>query len=181
MNLPNIISLARLMAVPFAVLLILNGLYAAAFWLFVAAGVSDAIDGFLAKRLGQSSALGAYLDPIADKALLVAVYVSLGHAGHLPLWLVILVVFRDVVIVGGVLLLHITRESVRMGPLMVSKINTAVQIALIAAALGELGLDIDTGPLVPALIYLAGATTLLSGAAYVISWGRQISSEGPPR
>ena len=176
MSLPNLISLARLMAVPFAVYFILHGFWSAAFWLFVAAGVSDAIDGFLAKRLGQTSSVGAYLDPLADKALLVAVYVALGHAGHLPLWLVILVVFRDIVIVGGVLLLHITRASVSMRPLMVSKVNTAVQIVLVVAALGEKGLGIDAGLLVPALIYITGATTLASGAAYVVNWGREEAS-----
>ena len=173
MNLPNLISLARLMAVPFAVYLILHQAYTAAFWLFVAAGVSDAIDGYLAKRLGQSSTLGAYLDPLADKALLVAVYVTLGHEGRIALWLVILVVFRDVIIIGGVLLQHIARGSVSMKPLMISKINTTVQIALVAATLAELGLD--GGPLVPFLFYLTAATTLASGAAYVVNWGRQES------
>lgn len=160
------------MAVPFAVYFILNGSFTVAFWLFVAAGVSDAVDGYLAKRLGQSSALGAYLDPLADKALLVAVYVALGHAGYLPLWLVILVVFRDVVIVGGVLLLHLTRESVRMRPLTISKINTAVQIAMVAVILAEQGLGLDGGLLVTALVYATGATTLASGGTYIVTWGR---------
>jgi cardiolipin synthase len=172
-NIPNLISLARLMAVPFAVYLILHQAYAAAFWLFVAAGVSDAIDGYLAKRLNQVSALGAYLDPIADKALLVAVYVTLGHEGKLALWLVILVVFRDVVIVGGVLLLHIMRDGVKMKPLMISKVNTTVQIALVAVALAELGLGFKGELLVPTLCYLVAATTLASGAAYVVNWGRE--------
>jgi cardiolipin synthase len=172
-NIPNLISLGRLMAVPFAVYLILHQAYAAAFWLFVAAGVSDAVDGYIAKTFNQSSALGAYLDPIADKALLVAVYVTLGHAGHLAVWLVILVVFRDVIIVGGVLLLHITRGSVTMKPLMISKVNTTVQIALVAVALAELGLGFKGELLVPTLCYLAAATTLASGTAYVVSWGRE--------
>jgi cardiolipin synthase (CMP-forming) len=181
-NLPNAISLARLMAVPFAVYFILNGFFTAAFWLFVAAGVSDAVDGFLAKRLGQSSTLGAYLDPLADKALLVAVYIALGHAGHLPLWLVILVVFRDLVIVGGVLLLHLTREPVRMRPLTISKINTAVQIAMVAVVLAEQGLGLDTGLLVAVLVYVTGATTLASGATYVVTWGRgEASAKAPDR
>jgi len=172
-NIPNLISLGRLMAVPFAVYLILHQAYGAAFWLFVAAGVSDAIDGYIAKRFNQSSALGGYLDPLADKALLVAVYVALGNNSVLPLWLVILVVFRDVVIVGGVLLLHITRGAVTMKPLMVSKVNTTVQIALVAAALAELGLGFKGEMLVPALVWLTGATTLASGAAYVVGWGRE--------
>src|SRR5690606_11391126 len=101
-NVPNIISLCWLLCVPVTVFLILNGMMLPAFWLFVAAGVSDAVDGYLAKRLGQTSTLGSYLDPIADKALLVCVYLTLGQAGHLPTWLVIMVVSRDLLIVGGV-------------------------------------------------------------------------------
>ncbi len=87
MSLPNLISIARLMAVPVMIYLIINEYYLGAFWLFVAAGVSDAIDGYLAKALGQATVLGSYLDPLADKALLVSVYVSLGHVNLLPSWL----------------------------------------------------------------------------------------------
>ena len=101
MNLPNLITLARLLAVPLVVFLILQGLMTAAFWMFFAAGISDAVDGYLAKRMDAVTELGTYLDPIADKTLLVAVYVTLGIAGHVPTWLVILVVSRDLLIIGG--------------------------------------------------------------------------------
>jgi cardiolipin synthase len=174
-SLPNIISLCRLLSVPVAIYLILHGYMAGAFWLFVAAGVSDAVDGYLAKRLDQTSVLGSYLDPIADKVLLVGVYITLGQAGHLPSWLVIMVVFRDLIIVGGVVLLHISNDGVRMRPLLISKINTATQITLIALVLAELGIGwtisagFNTG-----LIYLVAVTTIASGATYMISWGRNI-------
>ena len=174
MNLPNIITLGRLLSVPVAIYLILNNYMTAAFWLFVAAGISDGVDGYLAKTLGQSSALGAYLDPIADKVLLVGVYLTLGHAGHLPTWLVIMVVFRDLIIVGGIVLLHISTNEVRMRPLLVSKINTAVQIALIALVLAELGLNFDLGSYLDALVYVVAATTVASGASYIINWGRTV-------
>ena len=174
MNLPNIISLCRLLSVPVAVYLIMNDFMTAAFWLFVAAGVSDAIDGYLAKRLGQASALGSYLDPIADKVLLVGVYVTLGQAGYLPTWLVILVVFRDLIIVGGVVLLHISNDGVRMRPLLISKLNTAVQIALVAFVLAELGLGFIAGAYQEVLIYVVAATTIASGGAYIVSWGRNV-------
>jgi cardiolipin synthase len=173
-NLPNIITLGRLFSVPVAIYLILNDYMTAAFWLFVAAGISDGVDGYLAKTLGQVSALGAYLDPIADKVLLVGVYLTLGHAGHLPIWLVIMVVFRDMIIVGGILLLHISTNGVRMRPLMISKINTAVQIALIALILAELGLGFDLGTYMDVLIYVVGLTTVASGASYIINWGRTV-------
>ena len=174
MNLPNIISLGRLLSVPVVIYLILNDFMTAAFWLFIAAGISDGVDGYLAKALGQSSALGAYLDPIADKVLLVGVYLTLGQAGHLPTWLVIVVVFRDLIIVGGIILLHISNSGIRMRPLLISKVNTAAQIALIALVLVELGLKIDLGGFLVVLIYVVGATTIASGASYIINWGRTV-------
>ena len=174
MNLPNIISLGRLLSVPVVIYLILNDFMAAAFWLFIAAGISDGVDGYLAKTLGQSSALGAYLDPIADKVLLVGVYLTLGQDGHLPTWLVIMVVFRDLIIVGGIILLHISNSGIRMRPLLISKVNTAAQIALIALVLVELGLKIDLGGFLDVLIYVVGATTIASGASYIINWGRTV-------
>jgi len=173
-NLPNIISLGRLLSVPVVIYLILNDFMTAAFWLFIAAGISDGLDGYLAKALGQSSALGAYLDPIADKVLLVGVYLTLGQAGHLPTWLVIMVVFRDLIIVGGIILLHISNSGIRMRPLLISKVNTAAQIALIALVLVELGLEIEFGGFLNVLIYVVGATTIASGASYIINWGRTV-------
>ena len=174
MNLPNIISLGRLLSAPVVIYLILNDFMTAAFWLFIAAGISDGVDGYLAKALGQSSALGAYLDPIADKVLLVGVYLTLGQAGHLPTWLVIVVVFRDLIIVGGIILLHISNSGIRMRPLLISKVNTAAQIALIALVLVELGLKIDLGGFLNVLIYVVGATTIASGASYINNWGRTV-------
>ena len=174
MNLPNIISLGRLLSAPVVIYLILNDFMTAAFWLFIAAGISDGVDGYLAKTLGQSSALGAYLDPIADKVLLVGVYLTLGQDGHLPTWLVIMVVFRDLIIVGGIILLHISNSGIRMRPLLISKVNTAAQIALIALVLVELGLKIDLGGFLDVLIYVVGATTIASGAGYIINWGRTV-------
>lgn len=177
MNLPNLISLARLMSVPLTVYLILRGFDLAAFWLFVVAAASDAVDGFLAKRLGQSSELGRYLDPIADKTLLVGVYLTLGNMGHLATWLVILVVFRDLIIVGGVVLTKLNNGQVKMmRPLMVSKVNTAAQIALAAVVLARLGFGFGESVLDVVLIYLVAATTLASGGAYVVSWGRHSAS-----
>jgi cardiolipin synthase (CMP-forming) len=170
--LPNLISLARLLAVPLAVWLILTDSYGIAFWVFVAAGVSDAIDGFIAKHFGARTVLGGYLDPLADKALLVSVYITLGYRGQIENWLVILVVFRDVLIIGGAILYQTMTQSLKMQPLFISKINTAAQIALAAILLGKLGLGVvnDYG-LTLALVYVVAASTLLSGGAYVAIWG----------
>ena len=175
MNLPNFITLARLLSVPLAVWLILEGALTAAFWTFVAAGVSDAIDGFIAKRFDTRTEIGALLDPIADKSLLVSVYVTLGIAGYLPAWLVILVVFRDFLIVGGFLLVRAMSQAMRSEPLIVSKLNTALQIALAGVTLGHLGLRIDLGWTMEILVYCVAATTLVSGAGYLVRWTRALA------
>lgn len=172
-NLPNLITLARLFASPFAVYLILNADWPPAFWVFVLAGVSDAVDGFIARRFDARTLIGGYLDPLADKALLVSVFVVLGYMGQLPGWLVILVVFRDVLIVGGALLVHTLTGRLTMQPLMISKINTVMQFVLPTYVLGELALGVDDGWIAPTLVYLVGLTTMLSGGAYVVTWTRR--------
>ena len=141
--------------------------------LIVIAGLSDGLDGYLAKRNNQTTELGAILDPLADKALLVGVYVTLGLQDNLPNWLVLLVVFRDVLIVGGVIILFLVRLEVKMRPLIVSKINTAAQIGLAALVLAELGLNLQIMGLVEATIYAVGVTTVISGASYMVSWTRK--------
>jgi len=175
--LPNLITIARLLAVPVAVGLISEGALSWAFWLFLAAGASDAIDGFIAKRFNAETELGRYLDPIADKTLLVAVYVALAIHDFLPAWLVILVVSRDVLIVGGVLLSLMLDRRYRVRPSFASKINTAAQIVLAAVALGvEGGVLSAMVPLEP-LVYIVAASTLISGAGYVIDWLREAFAE----
>lgn len=178
MSLPNFISLGRLLAVPVAVWLILSGKFGIAFWVFIAAGISDAVDGFLAKRMNAQTELGKVLDPLADKALLVAVYVTLGQAGHLPVWLVILVVFRDLLIVGGIILSHTLGRPVRMRPLLVSKINTGAQIILAGGVLAGLGLDLRVDQLILPMVYLVAATTAISGGAYLVTWARFVTTAG---
>ena len=175
MNLPNLITLSRLLSVPLTIWLILDNRFGAAFWTFVTAGISDAVDGFIAKRFDSQTRLGALLDPIADKSLLVGVYVTLGGSGHLPAWLVILVVFRDLMIVGGFLLVQAMAQAMRAEPLIVSKFNTVFQIALAALTLAKLGLRLDAGLVIEILIWCVAATTLLSGAAYLIRWTRALA------
>lgn len=167
LNLPNLITFARLLCVPLAVWLILGERYGAAFWVFIAAGVSDALDGYIAKRFDQRTRLGALLDPVADKALLAGVYLTLGYTAQLPGWLVFLVVLRDLLILGWFLWIRSAALRRPIGPLYISKINTLVQIALVGFVLGRLGLGIDTGLLIPALIAAAAATTVWSGFAYL--------------
>ena len=170
LNLPNLITLGRLLSVPLAVWLIIEARYGVAFWIFVGAGISDALDGYIAKRFDRRTRLGALLDPIADKALLVGVYVTLGIAGQLPHWLVILVVLRDILILGGFALIQATTAPQHLGPLFVSKVNTSVQIALVGFVLARLGLGIDEGTVTAILIAAAALTTVLSGLSYLLRW-----------
>ncbi len=175
MNLANLITLARLISVPVIVWAILAGEMGLAFAIFVMAGVSDAVDGFIAKHFNSRSVFGSYLDPLADKALLTSVYVALGHAGYLPIWLVILVVFRDVLIIGGVLLLFtLGNRSFRVEPLLISKANTVVQIVLAAVVLGGEALGMTDVLFVAVLVWIVAATTVASGASYIVQWNRRV-------
>lgn len=175
LNLPNLITLGRLMLVPLAVWLIVNGRYGLAFWVLVLAGVSDALDGYIAKRFDRRTRLGALLDPIADKALLVSLYVTLGIAGQLPSWLVILVVFRDAMIVGGFVLIQAIAAPNRFDPLYISKLNTLLQIALVGFVLARSGLAVRADILVFALVLAVAVTTVLSGLSYLVRWARILS------
>jgi cardiolipin synthase len=161
------ITLGRLLAVPMTVCLILNNFILAAFWLFVLAGVSDAIDGYLAKRWDQVTEFGKYLDPLADKALLVSIYITLGVQGHLESWLVIMVVFRDVMIVGAVILYQTMVRRLEVNPLIISKVNTLAQIVLAALVLGSRGFDVDTGLFFEMMIGIVAVTTIISGLFYL--------------
>ncbi|MDJ0388620.1 CDP-alcohol phosphatidyltransferase family protein [Roseomonas sp. E05] len=176
-TLPNAITLARLCAVPATVWLILHGRLDAAFYVFAGAGISDALDGWLARRLNARSALGALLDPLADKALLVCTYVTLALVGVLPDWLAMLVVFRDVLIMGGVMLLNLLGTPPRMQPLLVSKLNTLTQIVLAGLALLLSGFRLPTEPWLPLMIWVVATTTVLSGLAYAV---RLLQREGAP-
>ena len=178
MNLPNLITIARILLVPVIVWAIGSGEMLFAFILFLAAGVSDAVDGFLAKRLGMTSEFGSYLDPLADKALIVSIYVALGVNGNLPRWLVILVVSRDIMIVAAVMLSWLVDKPVAVKPLAVSKANTVAQIVLATLVLASLGLQFNLGWLRDLAIAAVAALTLVSIAAYVREWVRHMGSPG---
>jgi cardiolipin synthase (CMP-forming) len=174
LNLPNLITLARLVCVPIAIWLIAEDHFAAAFWIFAAAGVSDAIDGYIAKNFDRRTPLGALLDPLADKALLTGVYLSLGISGVLPVWLVVLVVLRDGLILAGFFVLSATAAPNRFQPLFISKINTGVQIALVGFVLARLGLGIGGSLLIEILIVVCAVTTVWSGLSYLARCARML-------
>ena len=172
LNLPNLISLARLLLVPLEIWLILVGRYGLAFWILVAAGISDALDGFIAKRFDRRTRLGALLDPVADKAMLIGIYVTLGVAHQLWTSLVILVVLRDAMIVGGFVLIQILAVPKHYDPLSISKLNTGAQIILVGFVLARLGLGASAGWPDLVLILVVAATTIVSWLSYLVRWAR---------
>jgi len=178
-NIPNALTLVRIILVPLIVWLIVTHEMAAAFVLFLLAGLSDAADGYLAKRFGWHTELGVYLDPIADKVLLVSIYLTLGFTNHLPVWLVIAVVSRDILIVGAFILSWMLSRPVTIYPLLVSKANTLAQLVLASLVLAELGLGLGLEPFVSMCIWVTGALTILSATVYLWIWLKHMASYEP--
>jgi len=176
LNLPNLITIARILMVPVVVWAIASREMQIAFLLFLAAGVSDAVDGFLAKNLGMASELGAHLDPLADKTLIVSIYVSLGITEAIPRWLVILVVSRDILIIGGVMLAWFLGQPMTVKPLLVSKLNTAAQIVFACLVLAALAFGFDAEIAETALMWLVATLTLISVGFYVREWWRHMNA-----
>lgn len=165
---PNLITLLRIVCVPFLVILIFNQSYGYALVLFLCAGVSDAFDGYIAKRFNCITKLGKILDPIADKCLLVAVFVVLAYHMHIPFWLAAIVVFRDLVIIFGVVFISVLLGGIELKPLWVSKLNTVLQALLVTAVLFNLTslsflprLEVET------LYIVVAASSVLSGIAHI--------------
>jgi cardiolipin synthase (CMP-forming) len=176
LSIPNLITLARILMVPVVVWAIASNTMWIAFVLFLVAGISDGVDGFIAKRFNMTTELGAYLDPLADKALIVSIYLTLGINGDIPRWLVILVVSRDILIVGGIMLSWLMDNPLQIKPLWVSKLNTVAQIAFACVVLGSLGFNIQVPTLKLVLMGAVVVLTLLSIAAYLAEWVRHMNS-----
>lgn len=176
MSIPNLITLGRILLVPVVVWAIMSNAMWVAFVLFMVAGLSDGVDGYLAKRFNMTTELGAYLDPLADKALIVSIYLTLGINGDIPRWLVILVVSRDILIVGGIMLSWLMGNPLKIRPLLVSKLNTVAQIVFACVVLGSLGFNYQMPVFKLALMGLVAILTLLSIAAYLAEWVRHMNS-----
>lgn len=172
-DLPNLISVLRIVLVVPVTLLLWQEHFTEALYLFAIAGFSDALDGYLAKRYGWTSWLGGLLDPLADKMLLVACYFTLGWQGLLPVWLVVAVLARDVIIVAGATAYHFFVARLEADPTLLSKINTLAQIVLVLAVVFNQAISISLQAFTDALIYIVACTTVLSGAWYVVSWSRR--------
>jgi cardiolipin synthase len=177
-DIPNLISVLRILLTIPIVWLLYEQQFSYALILFAVAGVSDGIDGYLAKRFDWQSHLGGLLDPLADKALLMSSFLVLGGLGLIPVWLVMLVIFRDLTIMGGALYYNFSVEELDADPSLISKLNTLLQIVLVLLVVT------DAGPLnLPArmltwLVWATGFTTLVSGIAYVWVWTNKARDKG---
>jgi cardiolipin synthase len=174
-HVPNLITLARLMMAPLAVDRIVAHSFMQAFAVFAVAGISDGIDGYIAKRFDLRSELGAYLDPLADKALLASIYVTLAAIGALSPALAILVVSRDLMILVAVMVSWLLHKPVAIRPVFISKFNTAAQIAFAALMLGARAFGLDVTPWQDALAWIVAGSTLASGAVYIAQWFAHMS------
>jgi len=176
LNLPNLITVARILLVPVMVWAIVSHEMLVAFVLFLVAGVSDAVDGFLAKRFDMASELGAYLDPLADKVLIVSIYVSLGVTEAIPRWLVILVVSRDLLIIGGIMLAWILSHPITIKPLAISKLNTVAQLFFAGLVLAARAFGWDATTPETAVMAAVAVLTLLSIGFYLRDWARHMGA-----
>ena len=165
--------------VPVVFWLLVSGRVQAAFYTFVVAGISDAVDGYLAKRYGWTTELGAYLDPLADKLLLVSIFVAMGVMGEMPSWLVIGVVTRDIMIIAAVMVSWLMDNPVRIRPLAVSKANTAAQLVLASTVLADVGFGLGLGTLRAVLVLITAVLTVASLAAYMRAWLQHMTGHVP--
>ncbi|VAW76775.1 CDP-diacylglycerol--glycerol-3-phosphate 3-phosphatidyltransferase [hydrothermal vent metagenome] len=172
-DIPNLITIGRIFLVAPVTWALLDGRYMLALLLFLVAGASDALDGFLAKQFDWGSRLGALLDPLADKALLISCYAALAWIGFLPFWLLALVVFRDVLIVAGATIYNYRIERLDAHPTLVSKLNTLLQIILVLLVIINLATGYGEILWINWLVYAVTVSIIWSGVDYVITWGRR--------
>jgi len=175
MTIPNIITVFRLVLVPLVILAILQGAWGAAFAMFVIAGVSDGVDGYIARRFNQRSEFGAMIDPLADKALLISLFVTLAVVGEIPTWIAVLVVFRDAMILMAFVVAGQLTRPMEVRPLTISKVNTALQIGYVALVLGLLAFGITAPLIVMLTMWAVAALTVITAGAYLVIWLRHMT------
>jgi len=175
MTIPNLITVLRIILVPIFVIYMINNNTLASLIVFIIASISDALDGFLARVFHQKSNLGAHLDPLADKMLLMTAYITLAILKMIPSWLAVLAISRDVIILLGVLILYLNRYPVKINPSLLSKATTVTQIATVLVVLSHGYLNIEFLRIY--IFWLAALLTIASGLQY-IRIGMVILSEG---
>ena len=169
-HIPNLLTLLRMTAAPALILCLTDRNYGLGAMLFLVAAVTDALDGWIAKKFDCVTQLGAILDPIADKMLIITAYIVLSLLGDIPLWLVLIVGFRDLGIVGGYLILQIIRTEMPPQPSILSKLNTVAQIAFVLLVMVNRISWVSLSEIVAVVLWLVTITTILSGIHYMYRW-----------
>jgi len=167
MNLPNYITLVRVILVPFFINLMIYGYYKEALAVFVVACVTDALDGMIARLTKTQTELGAFLDPMADKLLIISAFVTLVLLGKLPVWLVIIVVSRDAILTMGSLIIYFTTRDLKIQPSIIGKATTVLQLIVVSLSLVLMSYGRETGLMV-FLQWATAGVTVASGAQYVL-------------
>jgi len=175
MTIPNLITVFRLVLVPIVIMMILQEDWSWAFALFVIAGISDGLDGYIARRFEMRSEFGALIDPLADKVLIVSIYVTLAIVEVIPAWLAIVIVFRDIMIVMAFMLSWMMAQPMAVKPLFVSKVTTALQIAFAAFLLGGLAFALELGLLIDLFALLIVVLTIMTAGIYLVRWLRHMA------
>ncbi len=176
-QIPNVITVMRMVLVWPTVMMILERRFDWALGLFFVAGVSDALDGFLAKHYGWITRFGSLLDPVADKLLMVSCYTACAWIGLLPWWLALLVVARDLIIFLGAVAYYLILHPFEGQPTWISKFNTLLQIVLLLVVFWHHGFHPLPERMLKGLIYLVSAATIVSGFQYVTLWGQHFFRE----
>jgi cardiolipin synthase len=170
--LPNAISLFRIVLVPPILILITRDQYATALLLFFVAGFSDGLDGYLANRFEWHSRFGALLDPVADKLLVGGTFILLAWLGQIPLWLTIIVILRDVIIVGGAMIYNFFVRPIEARPTRISKLNTALELLFLLFVMSRAGFGWPEEISITVLGAATVVTVVISGIDYVWSWSK---------
>lgn len=177
MNIPNLLTLARILLTPLLVIFLIDKKYELAFLVFVVAGVTDGLDGFIARIMRQKTRIGAILDPIADKALLASSYITMAVIGIIPDWLAVTVISRDIIIVFGVMVLLLFHSGVEICPSIISKLTTLFQLLTVFFVLGGMVMKITCHPLVTSLYVITAVLTIASGLHYLYKGVKMLGTE----
>lgn len=180
-TIPNCITVARILLIPVVAYLLLGRNYAPGLAVFLAAAVGDWLDGFLARRLNQTSQLGAVLDPVADKMTVMIVTILLAAQELLPVWLAVIVVMRDAIIVAGAVAYRFVVGHIQMAPTPLSKANTFLEFGILALVMAQADGLVDAAAWLMPLFVLLFASVLVSGAHYVLVWRRKAVAESSRR
>lgn len=178
MNVPNILTVLRIILVPVIIICLIQGEYLSALLLFVIAGITDGLDGFFARILKQKSVLGSYLDPLADKALISSSFIALAVMGRIPAWLTVIVISRDFIILLGISVLTLLSIPFEVRPTQVSKMTTAFQLltVFLVLLLSSYPSQVD-GKWIGAVFWVTALLTIVSGLGYLVRGIRYINGE----